>query len=200
VFSFIRFVPNSPRKSQHYIEAAWNLVLPLLRVPSLDVVGGLLLLSWAEFGENSESGLWNYSGLAIRMGLDLGLHKDDYARPEEAGLGLGVGTGLNMGMNMYGVNGSDEGHHEGDDDVCNGKLLFWGLFVLDRILAFGTGRMVTIRDESIEVPLPTQEDLRIATEQVSPPCPFVSIVRLYTLAGKIADILVSCSVYNCLFL
>ncbi len=30
---------------------------PLLRLPSVDVVGGLLLLSWAEFGEVSFSRL-----------------------------------------------------------------------------------------------------------------------------------------------
>ncbi|EEB95591.1 hypothetical protein MPER_05415 [Moniliophthora perniciosa FA553] len=54
----VRFVPYSVRKPSQYIGAAWKLALPLLRLPSTDVVAGLLLLSWAEFGEyNSESGL-----------------------------------------------------------------------------------------------------------------------------------------------
>ena len=46
-----RFAPQSHRKASQYITAAWNLVPPLLRLPSTDVAAGLLLLSWAEFGE-----------------------------------------------------------------------------------------------------------------------------------------------------
>lgn len=35
----------------------------------------LLLLAYNEFGEDRDSGLWSWSGLAIRMCYDLGLHK-----------------------------------------------------------------------------------------------------------------------------
>ncbi len=49
----VRFAPHPTRKASQYIEAAWSLVPPLLRLPSTDVVGGLILLSWAEFGEAS---------------------------------------------------------------------------------------------------------------------------------------------------
>ncbi|KAK7053001.1 hypothetical protein VNI00_004322 [Paramarasmius palmivorus] len=158
----VRFIPHSSWRPSHYIGAAWRLALPLLRLPSTDVVAGLLLLSWAEFGENSESGLWNFSGLAIRMALDLGLHKFVETPSTQT------------------------------DDVCCGKLLFWCLFIMDRILAFGTGRGVTIPADSIEVPPPTESDMDAAMAPMSPGhppvlSPFVRIVRLFALAGQIAN-------------
>lgn len=62
----------------------------------------------------------------------------------------------------------------------------------DRILAFGTGRAVTIQEETIEVPLPSDEDM--------PPAPvlwsFVRFVRLFALAGRIANVMVSLSLGN----
>uniref|UniRef100_A0A0W0FF04 Zn(2)-C6 fungal-type domain-containing protein n=1 Tax=Moniliophthora roreri TaxID=221103 RepID=A0A0W0FF04_MONRR len=160
----VRFIPHSTRKPSHYIGTAWKLALPLLRLPSTDVVAGLLLLSWAEFGENSESGLWNFSGLAIRMALDLGLHKARYV----------------------------ETPARHNDDVFCGKLLFWCLFIMDRILAFGTGRRVTISAESVEIPLPTEDDMiptspALSLDQTMVLSPFVSIVKLFALAGQIAN-------------
>ncbi|EIM86073.1 uncharacterized protein STEHIDRAFT_147598 [Stereum hirsutum FP-91666 SS1] len=58
-----------------YITKAQELIVPLLHLPTNDVCTGLLLLAWACYGQNSESGLWQYSGMAIRMALDLGLHE-----------------------------------------------------------------------------------------------------------------------------
>ncbi|KIY64083.1 hypothetical protein CYLTODRAFT_425553 [Cylindrobasidium torrendii FP15055 ss-10] len=156
----VRFVPNSPRKASQYISAAWVLVPPLLRLPSLEVVAGLLFLSWAEFGEGSESGLWNFAGLAIRMALDIGLHKED-ADPDAV-----------------------------DDNVCSGKLLFWCLFLTDRILAFGTGRPVSIHEEFVEIPLPTAQDILEPGEYPpTTPSPFPSVVKLFSVAGRISNIL-----------
>ncbi|KAK0233936.1 hypothetical protein IW262DRAFT_1290854 [Armillaria fumosa] len=141
----VRFAPHPTRKPSQYIEAAWSLVPPLLRLPSTDV--------------NSESGLWNFSGLAIRMAVDLGLHKTDIESPD-------------------------------DEDVCNGKILFWCLFVMDRVLAFGTGRSVTINEDIIEISLPTENDF-VPHSSSAPPVlsPFVGIVRLFSLAGRIADVM-----------
>ncbi|KAL8721293.1 MAG: hypothetical protein Q9225_001997 [Loekoesia sp. 1 TL-2023] len=42
--------------SNPFLERAKNLLIPLLGIPSCDVVGGMVLLSLAEFGNNSESG------------------------------------------------------------------------------------------------------------------------------------------------
>ncbi|KAL0071054.1 hypothetical protein AAF712_001612 [Marasmius tenuissimus] len=175
-----RFNPNTTTRPSRFIDAAWKLVLPLLRLPSIDVVAGLLILSWAEFGENSESGLWNFLGLAIRMAMDLGLHK------------------------------SEDSNVIPMDDVCNGKVLFWSLFVMvsllvpvsaraahsyvtkDRILAFGTGRAVTIPCDSVEVSALDEMDLAGRTPSSNPATPqvlspYVQIVKLFVLAGHIAN-------------
>ncbi|KAF8057613.1 fungal-specific transcription factor domain-containing protein [Lyophyllum atratum] len=59
-----------------FITKAQELIIPLLHLPTTDVVTGLLLLAWANYGQNSESGLWQYSGMAIRMALDIGMHEN----------------------------------------------------------------------------------------------------------------------------
>lgn len=51
---------GSQRKAWEYsipfLERAKSLLLPLLNVPSPDVVAGLLFLAWADFGDNNEAG------------------------------------------------------------------------------------------------------------------------------------------------
>lgn len=61
----------------------------------------------------------------------------------------------------------------------------------DRVLAFGTGRSVTINEDIIEIPLPTESDF-VPHSSSAPPVlsPFVRIVRLFSLAGRIADVMV----------
>ena len=39
-----------------FIDRAKQLLMPLLSIPSCDVVAGLLLLAWADFGDNNEAG------------------------------------------------------------------------------------------------------------------------------------------------
>jgi hypothetical protein len=58
-----------------FIAKAQELFVPLLHLPSSDVTTGLIMLAWANFGQNSESGLWQYTGIAIRMAIDLGIHE-----------------------------------------------------------------------------------------------------------------------------
>lgn len=70
----------------------------------------------------------------------------------------------------------------------------------DRILAFTTGRPPTIPEEIIEIPLPTDEDFipdpaRADVgdgEEVPQPTPFVHMVRLIVLCGRITTVLAGC--------
>ncbi|KAK0447392.1 fungal-specific transcription factor domain-containing protein [Desarmillaria tabescens] len=164
-----RFHPSgtqSPAKAcAPFITKAQELIIPLLHLPTTDVVTGLLLLSWANFGQNSESGLWQYSGIAIRMALDLGLHEISEI-------------------------------YESLAHVVRTRLLFWNLFITDRILAFSTGRPPSISEEIIEIPLPTDEDffpdpascMGDPHEEIQP-IPFQHWVRLMVLCGRIANVL-----------
>ncbi|KAJ6618004.1 fungal-specific transcription factor domain-containing protein [Mycena sp. CBHHK59/15] len=166
-----RFHPgasNSPAKAcTPFITKAQELIIALLHLPTTDSVTGLLLLAWANYGQNSESGLWQYSGMAIRMALDLGLHEISEIYESEA-------------------------------HVVRTRLLFWSLFVTDRILAFSTGRPPSLSEEIIEIPLPSDEDFipdpartndPAAAQEPPQPTPFVHLVRLMVLCGRIASVL-----------
>lgn len=50
------------------------MLVALLGIPSAATCQSLLLLAYHEFGLNSEGSLWMYSGMAMRMAQDLGLH------------------------------------------------------------------------------------------------------------------------------
>jgi hypothetical protein len=58
-----------------FANRAKSLVIPHLALPNIDIVFALLLIAYHEFGEDRDSGLWMWCGLAIRMAVDLGLHK-----------------------------------------------------------------------------------------------------------------------------
>jgi hypothetical protein len=58
-----------------FADNAKQLLVPLLGMPSPSVTAALLLMSYYELGMNSEAGVWNYCGLAMRMAIDLGLHR-----------------------------------------------------------------------------------------------------------------------------
>ena len=149
-----------------FIAKAQELVIPLLHLPAYDVVTGLLLLAWASFGQNSESGLWQYSGMAFRMAIDLGIHENSEI-------------------------------YESAAHVIRTKLLFWSLFITDRIVAFATGRPASIPEDIIEIPLPEDKDFFPDPARNTPndvaeavePIPFVQFVKLMIICGRISNVL-----------
>jgi Fungal specific transcription factor domain/Fungal Zn(2)-Cys(6) binuclear cluster domain len=66
--------PTQLSMAEKYSEAAKRLILPHLASPSIEVVYTLLLIAYCEFADDRDSGLWAWSGMAIRMCYDLGLH------------------------------------------------------------------------------------------------------------------------------
>jgi hypothetical protein len=96
------------------MKKAYDLTVPNIRLPNTDSVTALLLMSWCEFGQNSESGQWGFSGLAMRMSQDQGFHKNTDV--------------------MY----EDHAH------FVRNKLLFWSTVITDRLLAFSTGRPCSV--------------------------------------------------------
>lgn len=98
---------------------------------------------------------------------------------------------------------------EDKDHYTRNKLLFWSLFVQDRLLSLSTGRLCTVslqykreerdvdscrsqvREEMVELPLPTDEDLIPAPLPPgmiakAKPEPFVALVKLMVIAGRIS--------------
>jgi hypothetical protein len=91
------------------------LIVPMLSWPSIEVIEALILLSYAEFGAGSDSGLWMYEGMALRMAQDLGLQHE-----------------------------SSVSSMDNEKQVNRARLLFWSVIAIDRITCFGTGRPVTV--------------------------------------------------------
>lgn len=58
-----------------FAEKAKLLLIPLLNLPSYDVVASILMLVWLELACNRDVGVWMYMGMACRMAMDLGMHK-----------------------------------------------------------------------------------------------------------------------------
>ncbi|CDR99269.1 hypothetical protein [Sporisorium scitamineum] len=108
-----------------FSEMAKILIIPLLSFPSIEVIEALILLSYAEFAAGSDSGLWMYVGMALRMAQDLGLQHE---------------------VSIQSI--PNEKHQE------KARLLFWAVIGLDRITTFGTGRPVSIRETEIDIELP----------------------------------------------
>ncbi|KAI8712743.1 Zn(2)-C6 fungal-type domain-containing protein [Fusarium sp. LHS14.1] len=115
----------------------------VLAVPAPDVVAGLIVLSWAEFGSNSgEGGLWMFSGMAIRMAQDLGLHRSDETDPDPQAAFM-----ITPHLSTL---------HQQKSRL----VMFWSVFTLDVCVLLIMGRPPTIRRAEIEVPLPTSDDMK----------------------------------------
>ncbi|KAH8110030.1 fungal-specific transcription factor domain-containing protein [Phellopilus nigrolimitatus] len=99
---------------------------------------------------------------------------------------------------------ADLGMHEVNDIYETGghkmrvRLLFWSLYITDRIISFSTGRPVTIPDDAIELPLPSDDDFFpdparntdvAALHEPVEPIPFQYLVRVLVLCGRIATML-----------
>jgi hypothetical protein len=149
-----------------FIAKAQELATPLLQLPTTDTCTGLMLLCWAYYGQGSESGAWQYSGMAIRMAVELGVHEvsDVFMSPAH---------------------------------VVRTRLLWWSLYLTDRVVHFAYGRPTLIRDETIEIPFPQDSDLfpdpardipSLPMEMVEP-VPFVYLTRLMVICGRVGDLL-----------
>ncbi|GAA5881705.1 hypothetical protein JCM3774_005343 [Rhodotorula dairenensis] len=72
----VRMRPETPGPAAEALaDRAKALIVAHLALPSLDIVYSLLLLAYHEHGADRDSGLWAYSGMAIRACVDMGLHK-----------------------------------------------------------------------------------------------------------------------------
>lgn len=143
------------RTETQFLKAAKEQLMCLLAVPAPDVVAGLIVLSWAEFGSNSgEGGLWMFSGMAIRMAQDLGLHRSDttdldprvafYDHAPPSPKGIRVPTNQQSTLHQQ----------------KSRLVMFWSVFTLDVYVSLLMGRPPTIRRAEIEVPLPTSDDMK----------------------------------------
>ncbi|KAK2590338.1 hypothetical protein QQS21_011981 [Conoideocrella luteorostrata] len=147
---------NPSRHCAAFIAKARAQLVGLLSVPEPEVVGGLILLAWADFGEKNETGLWMFAGMAIRMAQDLG-----FDRTTE--------TDIDLNLNLhdhawpspdgtYSLTHEDSLVHQQEARLA----LFWSTFNLDVCVSLATGRPPTLNRDDIQVALPSFEDMMLA--------------------------------------
>jgi hypothetical protein len=180
----------------HFSDRAKELVVDTFACPSLSAVQALLLLAYAEFGSNRDSGLWMFLGLAVRMAQDLGLHKlagmrangeklaedrrGKRSRSASADTEAGTsGTSWEAGSHVATDHAEEDGEQERTDT-------FWAIYFLDRVVSSGTGRPVTLKDAEIELKMPSIEE---PVGDDAHPCPFPVLIRIIYLYGNATDIL-----------
>ncbi|KAI4195178.1 MAG: hypothetical protein LQ350_007352 [Teloschistes chrysophthalmus] len=147
--------------SDPFLERAKGLLLPLLGIPSCDVISGLVLLSLAEFGNNSEAGMWMFTGMALRMAQEIGLHRERSSRGTSISQSpTNVGTGEQPMLSLprdTNANVVDLDTFEKSAQV----VLFWCCYSMDVNLCNGTGRVPCIKRHEISIRLPEDRDMAV---------------------------------------
>lgn len=156
---------NPTHSCAPFIAKAQEVIVSLTQLPTTETTSGLILLAWASYGQGNDSGLWQWSGMAVRMGLDIGIHEVSEI-------------------------------YDSQQHVVRTRLLFWTLFITDRIISFSAGRQTTINEDIVEIPLPEDQDFfpdpsrdNTAMLEAVEPVPFVSFVRLMVIVGRISNVL-----------
>lgn len=62
-------------RGEVFANKAKHLLVPLLNLPSYDVVASILMIAWMEMATCHDVGIWMYTGMAVRMAEDMGMHK-----------------------------------------------------------------------------------------------------------------------------
>ncbi|KAL9579993.1 MAG: hypothetical protein Q9212_004758 [Teloschistes hypoglaucus] len=147
--------------SDPFLERAKGLLLPLLGIPSCDVISGLVLLSLAEFGNNSEAGMWMFTGMALRMAQEIGLHRERSSRGTSISQSpTNVGTGEQPMLSLP----RDSNANVVDLDTFEKSaqvVLFWCCYSMDVNLCNGTGRVPCIKRHEISIRLPEDRDMAV---------------------------------------
>ncbi|KAI9258795.1 fungal-specific transcription factor domain-containing protein [Phascolomyces articulosus] len=121
---------------EKYASKARELLLNAIDTPSLSNVQALILLTLHEYGCARGPRSWMYSGMAIRMAMELGLNKE----PD-----LEENSGKSMSTDRW-------------TEQELQRRVFWAVFSLDKFLSASTGRPGILQEEDCEVLLPSDED------------------------------------------
>lgn len=190
-------VVAAPEYGQFYAQRAKAATVDTFPCPSVGAVQACLLMAYEAFGANQDSALWMYLGLAIRMAVDLGLHKlvgityqgekdPLYTRQWKRRPAEGRGRGYDR-FEVEGTRNSARELSRSEQKELEQERIdtLWAVFTLDRITSSGTGRPVTLKDDDFELSLP-EPTVDPATGRPDPYPHFVRIIHLY---GRVSDVL-----------
>ncbi|KAK8039448.1 hypothetical protein PG993_007859 [Apiospora rasikravindrae] len=182
---------NGPKaeNGQVFAQRAKAATVDTFPCPSVAAVQACLLMAYEGFGADQDSALWMYLGLAIRMAIDLGLHKKDGVRFQGE-----KDPWYARSSNRKPSDEDDAKMSDGEDTLSpqeQKKLeqeridTLWSVFILDRVISSGTGRPVTLRDDDFELDFP-----RLTKNKNDDwPDPFPSLIQIIHLYGRVSDVL-----------
>lgn len=168
-----------------YANRTKALVIDSFSHPNLSATQALLLMAYFEFGQSKDSGLWNFTGTAIRFALDLGINRLEGMKGERRRRRRDAR--LQAGLTSPEESEDEEGAGNLYDQECNDATnTFWAIYFLDRAISIGTGRTVTLRHDEIEIPMPPLMVQRDGDGELYP-CPFAALIQIMSLYGRAAD-------------
>ncbi|KAJ8068670.1 hypothetical protein OCU04_002369 [Sclerotinia nivalis] len=168
---------------QIFAQRAKAAVVDTFPCPTVGAVQACLLLAYEGFGANQDSALWMYLGCAIRMAVDLGLQKLDGVK--------------HQGQKDPGYHRSSTNEGESSEPAATITAeekkeieeeridTLWAVLMLDRVISSGTGRPVSLKDEDLELTLPSVSN----NSEDAWPDPFPALIRIIHLYGRVSDLL-----------
>lgn len=185
--------PEEGSRSEYgnvFAQRAKAAIVDTFPCPSVGSVQAYLLMAYEGFGASQDSALWMYLGLAIRMALDMGLHRTEgvqYLGDKD--------PWYTRSWHSQHAGGGDEGSPSAGEKKLDSKEqqeivqertdTAWAVYILDRIISTGTGRTVTVREDEFELPIP-EPRMHPSTGLPDPWPMFIHIIQLY---GRVSDVL-----------
>ncbi|KAF9074901.1 fungal-specific transcription factor domain-containing protein [Rhodocollybia butyracea] len=117
-----------------HFEQAMIILTKIIDRSRPSTVQSLLLLGYREFGLGSMEQGWIYIGMAIRMAIDLGLHRNSDSWKQHS-------------HNLF-----------SKEETQTRRQIWWSCCLADRYGSVYMGRPIIIRDEDFDTPLPEVEE------------------------------------------
>ena len=147
---------------ESFLGSMSNVDEPSNFVGGLEELQAVLLLAGFALLRPQPPGLWYISGVATRLGVDLGLHHEDGTDLDESVTlhqqqGQGTTEGLSSEMVVIqGVDAKEKGRREWLRDLR--RRLWWCVYSFDRLVSTCVGRPFGITDQVITTDFPSMLD------------------------------------------
>lgn len=127
---------NQRSLAQHFYEnARASIFANKVCEPQINTLQALLCLSLYELGDGNASASWMLSGMAIRMGYDLGfqLNPSDWTLPDSDAA-------------------TSQQRLLAEMDIMIRSRIYWGCYIFDHFISLIMGRPVTVRKTEASIP------------------------------------------------
>ncbi|KAI0015434.1 fungal-specific transcription factor domain-containing protein [Xylariomycetidae sp. FL0641] len=129
--------------------------------PEVDYIETLLLLSFYSHALNRKNTAYTYAGLALRLSVTLGLHRNITYRPNVSAA-----------------------------EIENRRRVWWTVYTFDRLCSSKLGHAVMIKDEDIDTPLPSTEGMAPEeADDFLDPKQLIANIKLSRITGSILTLI-----------